>query len=93
MDILSATQARAKLFRLIDETANAHKPVLIKGQRNNAVLISQEDWNAIQETLYLVSLPGMAESIVEGGNVPLEECISLEELKLELADSADETSS
>lgn len=57
------------------------------------MLISQEDWNAIQETLYLVSIPAMAESIVEGANVPLEECISLEELKLELADIADQASS
>lgn len=55
MDVLSATKARANLFRLIDETAEAHKQVLITGQRNNAVLVSQEDWNAIQETLYLIS--------------------------------------
>ena len=93
MDVLSATKARANLFRLIDETAEAHKQVLITGQRNNAVLVSQEDWNAIQETLYLSSIPGMAESIIESGQTPLEECINLEELKLGLASSADETSS
>ena len=93
MDVLSATKARANLFRLIDETAEAHKQVLITGQRNNAVLVSQEDWNAIQETLYLASLPGMAESIIESGQTPVEECINLEELKLGLASSADETSS
>lgn len=93
MDVLSATQARAKLYRLIDETANAHKPVLIKGSRNNAVLIAQEDWNAIQETLHLISIPGMAESIIEGSKEPLEECISLEELKLDLANSANEAGS
>ncbi len=51
MDILSATEARTKLYRLIDETAESHKPVVIKGQRNSAVLISLEDWNGIQETL------------------------------------------
>lgn len=93
MDVLSATQARAKLYRLIDETANAHQPVLITGSRNNAVLIAEEDWNAIQETLHLMSVPGMAESIIEGSKVPVEECISLEELKLDLANSANETSS
>ena len=93
MDVLSATKARANLFRLIDETADAHKQVLITGQRNNAVLVSQEDWNAIQETLYLTSTPGLAESIVEGGQIPVEECINLEELKLGLASSADETGS
>jgi len=93
MNVLSATQARARLFRLIDETANAHKPVLITGQRNNAVLIAEEDWNAINETLYLSSIPGMNESIIEGSKVPVEECISLEELKLDLANSADKASS
>lgn len=90
MDVLSATQARAKLYRLIDETANAHKPVLITGSRNNAVLIAQSDWNAIQETLYLMSIPGMAESIALSSKVAVEECFSLEELKLGLADSIDE---
>ncbi|KJH70196.1 type II toxin-antitoxin system Phd/YefM family antitoxin [Aliterella atlantica] len=93
MDVLSATKARANLFRLIDETADAHKQVLITGQRNNAVLVSQEDWNAIQETLYLISIPGMAESIIEGGQTTVEECINLEELKLGLADNTDEASS
>ncbi len=93
MDVLSATKARANLFRLIDETADAHKQVLITGQRHNAVLVSQKDWNAIQETLYLVSIPGMAESIIEGGQTTVEECISLEELKLGLADSVNEASS
>ncbi len=93
MDVLSATQARAKLYRLIDETANAHKPVLITGQRNNAVLIAEDDWNAITETLHLSAIPGMNESIIEGSKVPVEECISLEELKLGLANSADKASS
>lgn len=93
MDVFSATQARAKLYRLIDETADAHKPVLITGARNNAVLIAEEDWNDIQETLHLMSVPKMAESIIEGSKVPVEECISLEDLKLELANSVDEASS
>ncbi len=59
---------------LIDETAESHKPILIKGQRNNAVLISEEDRNAIQETFYLTSMPGMKESIVEGMREPIEGC-------------------
>ncbi|MBS0425399.1 MAG: type II toxin-antitoxin system Phd/YefM family antitoxin [Proteobacteria bacterium] len=66
MTILNATEARAKLYSLIDEMASTHQPILIKGKRSNAVLLSEEDWNAINETLYLLSIPGMHESIIEG---------------------------
>jgi len=66
MSTLNATEARAKLYTLMDETAKTHKPITITGKRGNAVLISEEDWNAINETLYLVSIPGMKESIREG---------------------------
>lgn len=72
--ILNATEARAKLYRLIDETAASHQPIVIKGKRNNAVLLSEADWQAINETLYLVSVPGMRESILEGMATPLEDC-------------------
>lgn len=72
MGVLSATEARANLFRLIDEAAESHQPVLISGKRNSAVLVSHEDWAAIQETLYLVSIPGMRESIIKGMQTPLE---------------------
>ena len=65
MSTLSATEARANLYRVIDETAESHEPVLITSKRNNAVLLSESDWNAIQETLYLLSVPGMRESIKE----------------------------
>lgn len=82
MNTLSATEARDNLYKLIDQTAESHKPVTIKGQRNSAVLVSLEDWNAIQETLYLASIPGMKESIVEGSKEPIEECIKLEDLHL-----------
>jgi PHD/YefM family antitoxin component YafN of YafNO toxin-antitoxin module len=58
----------------MDETATSHQPVLITGKRNNAVLVSEEDWVAIQETLYLLSIPGMRESIKEGIKTPIEEC-------------------
>ena len=59
MNALSASEARANLYRLMDEAASSHKPVLISGKRNNAVLIAEDDWSAIQETLHLLSVPGM----------------------------------
>jgi prevent-host-death family protein len=71
MTTISATKARSSLYSLIDETGSAHKPVVITGKRSNAVLVSQEDWDSIQETLYLVSIPGMRESILEGMKTPL----------------------
>jgi prevent-host-death family protein len=71
---MNASEAREKLYRLLDETANAHEPVLITGPRANAVLIGEEDWNSIQETLYLLSVPGMRESIKEGLQIPVEDC-------------------
>jgi prevent-host-death family protein len=74
MPTLTATQARSKLYRLIDDTAASHQPVTITGKRGNAVLISEEDWIAIQETLYLMSVPGMRKSIKEGLAASLREC-------------------
>ncbi len=71
MPTLSASDARANLYRLIDETNEAHEPVTISGKRGNAVLVAEDDWRAIQETLYLVSIPGMRESIREGMKEPL----------------------
>ncbi len=66
MTTLNVTEARAKLYSLIDETVFSHQPIIIKVKRSNAVLLSEEDWNAINETLCLVSMPGMRESIMEG---------------------------
>ena len=74
MDRLNATEARSKLYHLIDETASSHQPIIITGKRTNAVLISEEDWNAISETLFLVSVPGMRESIKKGLAQDLSEC-------------------
>jgi len=74
MTILNATEARARLYSLIDEAASSHEPVVIKGKRSSAVLVSEDDWNAITETLHLLSVPGMRESIVEGMATPVEEC-------------------
>lgn len=71
---ITATEARSKLYRLIDETAESHQPIVITGKRNKAVLISEEDWSAIQETLYLLSVPGMRESIREGIATPTDAC-------------------
>ncbi len=71
---LTASQARANLHRLIDETNESHRPVLITARRSSAVLVSAEDWDAIQETLYLLSVPGMRESIKKGMAKPLGKC-------------------
>jgi prevent-host-death family protein len=73
MDTISASKAREKLYRLLDELAESREPVQITGKRNNAVLVSEDDWNAIQETLYLLSIPGMRESIRKGLETPFEE--------------------
>jgi prevent-host-death family protein len=74
MNILKATEARAKLYSLIDEAASSHQPIVITGKRANAVLVSEEDWNAITETLYLLSIPGMRESIKEGLAQDMTDC-------------------
>lgn len=75
MAIMTATKARSNLYALIDQTKNSHEPIVISGKRNNAVLISEEDWNSIQETLYLCSIPGMKESILEASKEPLNESV------------------
>ena len=74
MGILSVTEARKRLYSLVDEVSESHEPVHIAGKRNGAVLVSEDDWRAIQETLYLSSIPGMRESIVKGMKTPVEEC-------------------
>ena len=74
MTILNATEARSKLYSLIDETTSTHQPILIKGKRGNAVLLSESDWNAITETLHLLSVPGMRESIKKGMEEDISEC-------------------
>ena len=71
MTTLTAGEARASLYRLIDQVAESHKPIVISGKRVNAVLVSEEDWGAIQETLYLLAIPGMRESIKDAMGEPL----------------------
>jgi len=73
MTVLTASDARANLYRLIDQTNSSHVPILISGKRNKAVLVSEDDWRSIQETLFLTSIPGMRESIIEEMKEPLEE--------------------
>jgi prevent-host-death family protein len=73
MASISATEARSRLYSLIDEVCQFDEPVQINGKRGNAVLLSEADWNAIQETLHLVSIPGMRESILEGLAAPPED--------------------
>jgi prevent-host-death family protein len=74
MTTLTASEARANLYRLLDEAASSHEPITITGKRNNAVLIDEQDWRAIQETLHLLSIPGMRESIKAGMSEPVNEC-------------------
>lgn len=74
MATLTASEARSKLYRLIDEAAASHQPILITGKRANAILVSEEDWRAMEETVFLLSIPGMRESIREGLNTPIEKC-------------------
>jgi antitoxin YefM len=74
MKAMSATRARQNLYKLIDEAGLSHEPLTITGKRNNAVLISEEDWRSIEETLYLLSIPGMRESIKEGMSAHVSEC-------------------
>lgn len=74
MTLIKVTDARSKLYRLIDEVAASHEPILISGKRANAVLISEDDWRAIQETLHLLSMPGMRESIRKGLKTSVDEC-------------------
>ncbi|MFC1554921.1 type II toxin-antitoxin system Phd/YefM family antitoxin [candidate division KSB1 bacterium] len=74
MKTISIIKARTNLFKLLDEVSSSHEPILMKGKRSNAVLISEDDWRAIEETLYLLSLPGMRESIREGLDKPVDDC-------------------
>lgn len=74
MQTYTVTQARMDIYNLVAQTELNHEPLQIIGKKNNAILIAESDWNAIQETLYLLSVPGMAESIIQGMNQPLEDC-------------------
>jgi len=74
MKTISVSQARANLYKLLEEAGESHEPLVITGKKGNAVLVAEEDWKAIQETIFLLSIPGMRESIREGLETPVEEC-------------------
>lgn len=74
MPTITATEARKSLYRLLDEVSESHVPIQITGKRSNAILISEDDWQAVQETLFLHSVPGIKESIIEGMQTPIDEC-------------------
>ena len=74
MTILSATEARSNLYKLIDQASSSHEPIIITGKRGNAVLLSEEDWKSIQETMFLLNIPGMRKSIQDGLSTPVEDC-------------------
>jgi len=79
--IITASEARANIFRLMDQTIETHIPVTITGKRGNTIMISDEDWKSIQETIYLSSIPNMVESIIEGMKTPIEECIDIADIE------------
>ena len=81
MDIHSANQARANLFKLLEQVNQESKPCIITSRKGDGVLISKDDWESIQETLYLQSISGMQQSIIEGMATPLSECVSEDELE------------
>jgi PHD/YefM family antitoxin component YafN of YafNO toxin-antitoxin module len=74
MTSMTATEARRLLYSLLDDVAESHEPLQIAGKRHSAVLIAEEDWRAVQETLYLTSIPGMRDSILKGLRTPVEKC-------------------
>ena len=74
MQVMNASEARENFYRLLDDAAADHEPILITGPRSNAILVGENDWQAIQETLHLLTIPGMRDSIVEGIAVPTDQC-------------------
>ena len=89
-ETVTANEAKNEIQNLIDETAESHRPILITAERHNAVLLSEADWNALQETLHLLSIPKMRESIVAEMNSPDEDFLSEKEFLAELQSGEDE---
>lgn len=81
MKTVTITEAKNEINTLVNDANNNHQPILLSGIEGNAVLIAEEDWNSIQETLYLYSIPGMVDSIIEGGNTPIEDCVGEEAIR------------
>lgn len=86
MDTVPVSKARENFFGLIDQAIESHKPIAITSKRGDVVVIAREDWEAIQETLYLTSMPGMVESIILAANTPTEDCTPLEDVDLWLGE-------
>lgn len=81
MTAISVTKARENIYQILADVNMNSQPIMITNNKGkNGVMIGEEDWNAIQETLYLNSVPGLAESVVAGGNTPLEECLTEDEV-------------
>jgi antitoxin YefM len=74
MTSMTATEARKRLYALLDDVAESHEPIQIVGKRHSAVLVAEEDWRSIQETLHLLAIPGMRDSVVKGLETPVEQC-------------------
>jgi antitoxin YefM len=74
MTTMTATDARKNLYSLLDDVAESHEPIQIAGKRHSAVLVSEDDWRAVQETLYLTAIPGMRDSVRTGLNTSVEKC-------------------
>lgn len=75
MTTINATAARNNFFKLIDETLTTHIPVTVTGKSGNVVILSEEDFSAIQETLYLTSIPGMRDKLLKGFSISLDDCV------------------
>ncbi len=78
MKTINVTKARADLYNLLTEASESHEPIQITGKKTNAILLAEEDWRAIQETLFLTSIPGMKESIVDGLNTDIDDTEELD---------------
>lgn len=81
MAAINITNARKELYNLVENVNLYNEPALIVSKKGNAVLVSEDDWNALQETVYLNSIPGMAQSLIEGRDAPIEQCVAEDEVE------------
>ena len=81
MAAINITNARKELYNLVENVNLYNEPALIVSKKGNAVLVSEDDWNALQETVYLNSIPGMAQALIEGRDTPIEQCVAEDEVE------------
>lgn len=81
MAAINITNARKELYNLVENVNLYNEPALIVSKKGNAVLVSEDDWNALQETVYLNSITGMAQSLIEGRDTPIEQCVAEDEVE------------